>query len=308
MSKSVTFGERLRSARLACKYSQQFVAHHLDITRPAYGYYESEIREMRHSDIIKVCKLFNISADYLLGLSPTKNPEYAKVAETTGLNQSSITRLKQRLNSESEMIDHLLAEELFINTWVDPQYEAYQNSPEYIEQAYQDHLQSLAWEEEMQRTHILQHLANDWARNSHESSLTTEERIAREEEYAKNDIPGTDYESVDPDAFGPLSQTAEEAAEQEASALRFEAQEAKKSKLLSAITDYVRNTSRYALQTNSWQEDLTEQHALRICTNNGHSITFPSKEADELVEFMLLQKVIEALKAFKQNCFSDSNR
>ena len=308
MSKSVTFGERLRSARIACKYSQQAVADHLNISRPAYGYYESETREMRHSDIIKVCNLFHISADYLLGLSPTKNPAYAQVAETTGLNQSSITRLKQRLNSESEMIDHLLAEELFINTWVDPQYEAYQNSPEYIEQAYQDHLQSLAWEEEMQRTHILQHLANDWARNSHESSLTTEERIAREEEYAKNDIPGTDYESVDPDAFGPLSQTAEEAAEQEASALRFEAQEAKKSKLLSAITDYVRNTSRYALQTNSWQEDLTEQHALHICTNNGQSITFPSKEADELVEFMLLQKVIEALKAFKQNCFSDSNR
>lgn len=299
MSQSVTFGTRLKEARMVKMFTQQQLAKELNISRVAYGYYENDAREMRQRDISTVCKLLDISADYLLGLSDTKKPEYAKIAETTGLTQESINRLNQFVNWESDTINDLLAEEPCIFTYTDPAYEAFFNSPEEIERKYQQHLRSLAWEEEMKKTSILKHLENEWAHNEHEQSLTEEERIARDGAYANGHV----CQYIDADEADPnfISFTEKEYEEQEKSRLRFEAEEARKSKLLSAITEYVHYQSGCTLYTMTWFEDLSETHPLRIGIRQGQTITFPSKEADELLEFMLLQKVIEALKTFKEN-------
>jgi hypothetical protein len=112
-------------------------------------------------------------------------------------------------------------------------------------------------------------------------------------------------QNVDADEadFGPIPVSEKENIERENAMRRYEQEETQKSKLLSAITEYVHYQSGCTLDTMMRSEKLTDQHTIRIGTGFGNSITFPSKQADELLEFMLLQKVIAALKAFKQNCF-----
>lgn len=60
--------EKLKSIRKSKNLSQKIVANNLGITLSAYSNYEQGIREPSISMIIKICKFFNVSADYLLGL------------------------------------------------------------------------------------------------------------------------------------------------------------------------------------------------------------------------------------------------
>ena len=304
MSQTVTFGARLKEARLACKFTQEEVAKRLHVSRVAYGYYENGSREMRGEDIAAVCRLLGISADYLLGLSDTKNPVYAKVAEETGLTQEAILRLRQRLDWESQLINDLLAEEPYICNEMNPEAEAYFNSPEQIEKQYQEHLRCLEWEKEMKQTPILEHLATEWAHNDYMASLTSEEHCARSEAIAQVELGREDVPIPNDLVQHPMS--LEEMERQEESAMRYRQQEEAKSKLLSAIGEYVHYRSGCTLYAMTGYEDLTEAHPVHIGAGIHQRITFPSREADELLEFMLLQKVIEALKIFKQNRYSES--
>lgn len=303
MSHTVTFGERLKEVRTARGFTQQYVADQLHVSRVAYGYYENGTRLMRENDVAAVCKLLGISADYLLGLSDTKNIKYAEIAQTTGLTEAAIDCLQHPGFSHRKLVNHLLEEEPTLRPWpIDPEEEAFQNSPEQIEKAYQDHLKALRWEVEMGKKSILEHVAGDWARQDHEQAKTAEDYIAEAEAWARENEAKqiTDYPLFDLDY---VSQEEYESIEEK---LRKQEQaEAKKSNLLSAIEEYVAYTSGCTVESMLWSEELTDLHSLRIGIGRGNSITFPSKEADELLEFMLLQNVITALKTFKQNCYAE---
>lgn len=47
-------------------------------------------------------------------------------------------------------------------------------------------------------------------------------------------------------------------------------------------------------------EELTDEHSINIGIGKDKIVKFPSAESDELFEFMLIQKVIDALKKFKE--------
>lgn len=63
------FNERLKEARLYKQLKTTEVALQLEITERAYYYYEKGCREPSLELLVKICKLFDVSADYLLGLS-----------------------------------------------------------------------------------------------------------------------------------------------------------------------------------------------------------------------------------------------
>lgn len=65
---------RLSAIRNEFGLSQSEVAKHLGITRQAYGHYETGVREPDNATIVKLAKLYGVSADYLLGLSDEKKP------------------------------------------------------------------------------------------------------------------------------------------------------------------------------------------------------------------------------------------
>lgn len=62
-------GERLAQARKQAGYTQQQVGEKLNMLQQAYSRFESGVFELNYEHIITLCKLFDCSADYLLGLS-----------------------------------------------------------------------------------------------------------------------------------------------------------------------------------------------------------------------------------------------
>lgn len=61
-------GNRIKESRKYAQMTQSQVAEFLLMTQQQYSRFENGIFELSYSDLIKICKLFDVSADYLLGL------------------------------------------------------------------------------------------------------------------------------------------------------------------------------------------------------------------------------------------------
>ena len=70
----MTFGEKIKNLREDAEITQQHLGQAINATQRKISYIESDKFEPSLSDIVALCKFFNVSADYLLGLSenPTK--------------------------------------------------------------------------------------------------------------------------------------------------------------------------------------------------------------------------------------------
>ena len=63
------YTERLKNAREDFDLSQKEVAAEIGITQQQYQLYESGKRLLPITKLIELCKFYNLSSDYLLGLS-----------------------------------------------------------------------------------------------------------------------------------------------------------------------------------------------------------------------------------------------
>ena len=61
-------GLRLKESRKAAGYTQAKIAETLNMTQQQYSRFENGLFELNYAQIIKLCKLYDISADYLFGL------------------------------------------------------------------------------------------------------------------------------------------------------------------------------------------------------------------------------------------------
>ena len=64
----------MRNLRQDNDLSQKKVADMLGFAQTTYSQYELEKRPMPIDYLIALCKFYNVSADYMLGLSNRKNP------------------------------------------------------------------------------------------------------------------------------------------------------------------------------------------------------------------------------------------
>lgn len=64
--------KRLRQCRKEKGYTQGQVAIYCDITEKTYQNYELMTREPKLEILIRLSKVFNVSTDYLLGLTDSK--------------------------------------------------------------------------------------------------------------------------------------------------------------------------------------------------------------------------------------------
>ncbi len=62
-------GERLKQSRKDANLTQAQVAKKLLMTQQQYSRFENGVYELNYSQIIFLCKLFDISADYLFDLN-----------------------------------------------------------------------------------------------------------------------------------------------------------------------------------------------------------------------------------------------
>lgn len=65
---AISVGERLKESRKAAGYTQTGVAKIMKMTQQQYSRFENGVYELDYSQIVKLCALFDISADYLFGL------------------------------------------------------------------------------------------------------------------------------------------------------------------------------------------------------------------------------------------------
>lgn len=63
---------RIRNLREDHDYTQEYVAHCLGTSQTMYARYERGANEMPIRHLISLCKLYGVSADYILGLSDVK--------------------------------------------------------------------------------------------------------------------------------------------------------------------------------------------------------------------------------------------
>ncbi len=61
-------GARLKESRKNAGYTQKQVAEILKMLQPAYARYENGAVELDYAKLKTLCQLFDVSADYLLGL------------------------------------------------------------------------------------------------------------------------------------------------------------------------------------------------------------------------------------------------
>ena len=70
----IDIGARLKHLRKINDVTQKQVAEHLEILSNSYQRFEYNKDRPSLENIIKLCRYFNVSADYLLGLSDEPRP------------------------------------------------------------------------------------------------------------------------------------------------------------------------------------------------------------------------------------------
>ena len=66
------YTRRIRDLREDSDYTQEYVASVLGTSQTMYARYERGANELPIHHLITLCKLYHISADYILGLSDKK--------------------------------------------------------------------------------------------------------------------------------------------------------------------------------------------------------------------------------------------
>ncbi|MBC1501412.1 helix-turn-helix transcriptional regulator [Listeria weihenstephanensis] len=68
------FSERLTNLRVDADLSQEQISEKLNIKQPSYSQYETQRSEPSLMTLSKLCEIFDVSSDYLLGHTNIKSP------------------------------------------------------------------------------------------------------------------------------------------------------------------------------------------------------------------------------------------
>ncbi len=72
----ITFGERIKEIRELKGFPQKHVADFLNLQRSNYSKIENNHQNMTHKQLKLFCEFFDVSANYLLGISPGNNKSF----------------------------------------------------------------------------------------------------------------------------------------------------------------------------------------------------------------------------------------
>lgn len=112
------FTERLKELKEQSGKTQLEIAKAIGITPQAFSYYMNG-RQPPFEILIKIAKYFNVTTDYLLGLSDFRNPESKEMNTKTGLSEKAIAFLSKsdnlKITNAILSSDNELLTELYIN-------------------------------------------------------------------------------------------------------------------------------------------------------------------------------------------------
>lgn len=98
MYKRVTFANRLKTLRMERHLSYAGLAKKLGVSSVSLGYYEREERVPDIEVMYHICRYFNVTSDYLIGLTDNRTPEAAAIGDATGLSDLAIDSLQRHKN------------------------------------------------------------------------------------------------------------------------------------------------------------------------------------------------------------------
>ena len=111
----MTIAESLKRFRKKFNLTQQQVADTLGIKQQSYGPYESKSVTPSASTIVKLANAYNVSADYLLGLSDVPNSKIENPApvevDDEDSNALTIAAESDRILDYHENLAHILAKQ-----------------------------------------------------------------------------------------------------------------------------------------------------------------------------------------------------
>lgn len=90
----MTFGQKLRQLRTEHNLTQEELADKLNLSKANISKYESDNIEPNLQTLSVISKLFNVTTDYLLGNSNTREPESLSLDE----------ELQELLNNPDELV------------------------------------------------------------------------------------------------------------------------------------------------------------------------------------------------------------
>lgn len=70
----MNYADALKRLREYNSYTQKDIAEILNTSQQQWSLYEHGMRELRTTQIIKLARTFNVSADYILGLTNERKP------------------------------------------------------------------------------------------------------------------------------------------------------------------------------------------------------------------------------------------
>lgn len=95
----VDFGNRLRALRVSKGWTQGELASQLRLTKSVVSAYETSLRYPSYDILVRICSIFSVSSDYLLGI------EKQSTADITGLskeNEQLVRKLIDALRGSQE--------------------------------------------------------------------------------------------------------------------------------------------------------------------------------------------------------------
>ncbi len=86
----MTLGERISELRKERNYSQEYIAHELDISRQAVYKWEKDLSSPDTAHLIKLAEVFGVSVEYLAtGRTETSSPEMTETPKKPTRNKKS---------------------------------------------------------------------------------------------------------------------------------------------------------------------------------------------------------------------------
>ena len=96
------FGARLRKLRKESELTQQQLADKLDVTKASISAYETNAKYPSIEVLIKIANTFNVSSDYLLGISQNVQFDNSMLTDEQSLIVSDIVNEFIHLNSKKD--------------------------------------------------------------------------------------------------------------------------------------------------------------------------------------------------------------
>lgn len=97
-------GNRIKSLRIQSNITQRELANKIGLTPKMISFYENSERIPPMDIIVKFVSIFNVSADYLLGLSPSPDGKEIIHGEQLTSEEKKLVDTYRTLNSDGKQI------------------------------------------------------------------------------------------------------------------------------------------------------------------------------------------------------------